>query len=139
MSSYLTIYIVPKRKSNKEKKRYIPLAAYSRSTDIYQYFNESVNPVYIGNGEEIPYTTLTKENVASVLSDFAEDIQKAQARLVEYEKYASNNPDYISEIIELKEYIQDLQYWKDKASFIQDILCDMSIYTEIEEVSCNID
>ena len=139
MSSYLTIYIVPKRKSDKEDKKHIPLAAYSRSSEMYQYFDENIHPVFIGNSDEIPYTTLTSESIASVLSDFNEAIHKAQNRLTEYEKYAKDNPEYINEIISMKEYIKDLQYWRDKASFIEDIIGDMNIYKEIEEVCCNMD
>ena len=56
-----------------------------------------------------------------------------------YEKYAINNLDLINEIIELKEYIEDLQYWKDKTSFIQDLISDIDYYDNgIEEVCCNI-
>ena len=139
MSSYLTIYIVPKRKSDKEEKKYIPLTAYSRSSEMYQYFDENIHPAFIGNSEEVPYTTLTSESIMEVLNDFNNDINKAQTRLTEYEKYAKDNPEYIDEIISMKEYIQDLQYWRDKVSFIEDIIGDMSIYKEIEEVCCNID
>ena len=139
MSSYLSIYIVPKRKTQEEQKKHIILTAYSRSTTIYQYFSDNINPVFIGSGGEEQYTTLTLQNLTSVLQDFDEDIKKAKDRLVEYEKYASNNPEYINEIIEQKEYIQDLQYWRDKASFILDIVDDKDCYEEIEEVCCNID
>lgn len=139
MSSYLSIYIVPKRKSKEEKKQHIVLATYSRSTDIYSYFDENIHPAFIGSNEETPYTTLTKENVGEVLQDFGNDISKSKTRLTEYEKYAKDNPEYIDDIISLKEYIQDLQYWKDKISFIMDILDDMDCYEEIEEVCCNID
>ena len=139
MSSYLSIYIVPKRKTQEEPKKYIILSAYSRSTAIYQYFSENINPVFIGNGSGEHYTTLTLQSLTSVLQDFDEGIRKSKDRLVEYEKYAKDNPDYINEIIELKEYIQDLQYWRDKTSFIVDIVEDKDCYEEIEEVCCNID
>lgn len=139
MSSYLSIYIVPKRKSLGEKKKHIVLASYSRSTDIYQYFYENIHPAFVGNNEETPFTTLTKENIGEVLKDFNEDITNANTRLTEYEKYAANNPDYIGEIIEQKEYINNLQYWRNKVSFIEDILDEKDCYDEIEEVCCNID
>lgn len=139
MSSYLTIYIVPKRKSEKEEKKYIPLTSYSRNSEIYQYFYENIHPAYIGNEEPVSYTVLTSENIATVLTDFVDSISKTQTRLTEYEKYASGNPEYIDEIIELKEYIKNLQYWKDKTSFVYDIINDINIFSEIEEVCCNID
>lgn len=139
MSSYLSIYIVPKRKSVREQKQHIILAAYSRNSDIYQYFNENINPVFIGNAEETPYTVITKQGINSVLNAFDEDIDSAKNRLAEYEKYAAKNPEYIQEIINLKEHITELQYYRDKTSFIEDVLSDAEIYDAIEEVCCNID
>lgn len=136
MSSYLSFYIVPKRKTQKESKKYIIIASYSRSTELYQYFDEHIHPVYCGS--DIRYTPLSSEDVSSVLADFNDDISKAQARLTEYEKYVKDNPEYIDEIISTKEYIQDLQYWRDKATFIEDMLSDMPCYEEIEEICCNI-
>lgn len=135
MSSYLSIYIVPKRKIKDEPKKYIILTAYSRNTDIYKYFNDVISPTY----NEDEYTSLTKNSVSMVLDSFKEEIDSANKRLVEYEKYAINNSDLINEIIELKEYIEDLQYWKDKTSFIQDLISDIDYYDNgIEEVCCNI-
>lgn len=136
MSSYLSFFIVPKRKNGKEKKKHIILASYSRNTEIYQYFEENVHPAYCGSEQE--YTTLTSESVASVLSDFEEDISKSKTRLNEYEKYVKDNPEYIDDIISMKEYISDLEYWKAKASFLADMLSDMDCYEEIEEICCNI-
>ena len=71
MSSYLSFYIVPKRKSDTEKKQHIILTSFSRNSDIYQYFWENINPAYCGMEEK--YTTLTKENVKSVIDDFEKD------------------------------------------------------------------
>ena len=136
MSSYLQFFIVPKRKSDKELKKHIILATYCRSSEIYQYLDENIHPAWAGNEEK--YTTLTLENLALVFKDFDNDINKAKVRLTEYEKYASKNPDYIQEIIETKEYIQDLEAWKNKLTFIEDILDDITCYEEIEEVCCNI-
>ena len=84
MSSYLSIYIVPKRKTKDEPKKYIILTAYSRNTDIYKYFNDIISPTY----NEDEYTSLTKNSVSMVLDSFKEEIDSANKRLVEYEKYA---------------------------------------------------
>lgn len=138
MSSYLSIYIVPKRKSEEEEKKHIIVAAFSRNSEIYQYFSENINPVYIGNKEH-PYTTITKDKIQDVITDLSRDISSSKDRLMEYEKYAKDNPDYIQEIIELKQYISDLQYTQGKVAFIADIIEDINFYNEIEEVCCNID
>ena len=137
MSSYLSIYIVPKREYKGEEKKYIRLTAYSRNTDIYKYFNDAINPAYAGNEDK--YTSLTSASIGMILYSFKEEIDSAKKRLVEYEKYAISNSNYINEIIELKEYIENLQYWKDKTSFIQDLILEINPDSEIEEVCCNID
>lgn len=133
MSSYLSIYV--------QKKGGKPtiLTSYSRNTDIYQYFNENLNIAYAGNEEK--YTKLDKSDIDLVIREFETAINSAKERLTLYEKYASGNSDYIQEILEVKEYIEDLTYWKDKTSFIADIVNDIEYNYEdgIEAVLCNID
>ena len=58
---------------------------------------------------------------------------------MEYEKYAKDNPNYIQEIIELKQYISDLQYTQGEVCFIEEMVDGIDFYDEIEEVCCNID
>lgn len=138
MSSYLSIYIVPKRKSEEEEKKHIIVAAFSRNSEIYRYFSENINPVYIGNKKH-PYTIITKDKIQDVITNFSRDISSSKDRLMEYEKYAKDNPDYIQEIIELKQYISDLQYVQGEVSFIEEMVDSIDLYDEIEEVCCNID
>lgn len=138
MSSYLSIYIVPKRKTDKEEKKHIIIAAFSRNSEIYQYFNENIHPAYNGNKEH-PYTTLTKDNIQDVITDLSRDISSSKDRLMEYEKYAKDNPDYIQEIIELKQYISDLQYTQEEVCFIEEMVDSIDFYEKLEEVCCNID
>jgi lipopolysaccharide export LptBFGC system permease protein LptF len=138
MSSYLSFYIVPKRKNDKEEKKHIIIASYSRSSEIYQRFYENLGVAYIA--DEQKYTTLSKEDIYRVKSDLKEDIEKTVKRYTEFERYAKDNPDYINEIIELKEYAEDLEYWKAKISFLQDIVEEAGMYSSgVEEVCCNID
>lgn len=138
MSSYLSIYIVPKRKSEKEEKKHIIVAAFSRNTELYQYFDENINPAYISSKEN-PYTTITRRGISDVISDLDKVINSSKDRLAEYEKHAKDNPDYIQEIIELKQYISDLQYAQGKVAFIEDMVDAIDFYEEIEEVCCNVD
>lgn len=139
MSSYLSFYIVPKRKTKEEPKQHIILCSYSRNSDIYQYFNDNLSIAYAGNEEK--YTTLSKDDINTVVKDFDNEINTANAKLTEYEKYVSNNPEYIQEIIELKSVINTLQYSRNKISFLADIIDDMEYQynSGIEEVCCNID
>lgn len=136
MSSYLSFYIVPKRKSEKEPKQHLILAAFSRSNEIYQYFNENVNPAWSGDGET--YTHLDKEEVGLVMGDISKDIESYKARLVEYERFANNNPEYIEEIVQMKKDISDLEYWRGMAAFIDEMVDSANYYDTIEEVCCNI-
>lgn len=138
MSSYLSIYIVPKRKSEEEEKKHIIVAAFSRNSEIYQYFNENIHPAYNGNKEH-PYTVITKDKIQDVITDLSRDISSSKDRLMEYEKYAKDNPDYIQEIIELKQYISDLQYVQGEVCFIEEMVDGINFYDKIEEVCCNID
>ena len=137
MSSYLSVYIVPKRKSEKEEKKHILILSYSRSSDIYQYFDENIHPAFVGV-EDTRYTPLNKENLGVVLSDIGKDIDRAKSRLELYEKYASSNAEYIEEIMSQKEYLEDLEYCKTQISVIEDIVDNAEFYDDIEEVSCNI-
>lgn len=138
MSSYLSFYIVPKRKSQEEPKKHILLLSFSRNSDIYRYFDENVRITWIGNNEESLYTSLTIEDIHRVIEDISSDIDSSQRRLTEFEKYAAQNADYVNEIISLKEYISELQYAKHQTEFIGLILDEMEFYKDIEEVCCNI-
>lgn len=139
MSSYLSFYVVPKRKTKEEPKQYIILCSYSRNSDIYSYFNDNLNVAYAGNEEK--YTAITKDDINVVLKDFEEVIKANTMKLAEYEKYAGVSPDYIQDILELKSEISNLAYWRDKTSFIADIIDELNCqYSNgIEEVCCNID
>ena len=115
MSSYLTFYT-----KNKDDAKPIPLVSYSRNSEIYQQFQDSIHPAYIGMDTDCKYTELTVEKVDSVISAIKEDLQKAEVRLHEYEKHAGGNMDIIEYIIEQKEYIEDYKMFK--KNWIQNIL-----------------
>lgn len=139
MSSYLNIYLVPKRKDKeKEKKQYLLLTSYSRSSDVYEAFYENINPIFVGNEEK--YTTLIKEDVQNILNDVSKSINLTKEKLKLYEKYASNNPDYIQSIIDEREVLKDYEHTYGDVAFIMDIVSDtLDDYNSFEEVCCNID
>ena len=80
MSSYLSIYVVPKRKFPEESKQHIILASYSRCTEMYQQFYNNINPAYVGNGED-KYTTIGKNEISEVLDSFDGKIRRMTATL----------------------------------------------------------
>lgn len=116
MSSYLSFYLVPK--AHPEER--LLLQSFSRSNEVYQRFFDNLSVAYAGNEEK--YTKLTVSDVESVIRDLDDDIAKAEARRVEYEKFCHGNSELIEEMISTKEYIRDLQSTRDYISFIRDIL-----------------
>lgn len=132
MSSYLSFYLVPK--AHPEER--LLLQSFSRSNEVYQRFFDNLSIAYAGNEEK--YTKLTVSDVESVIRDLDDDIAKAEARQVEYEKFCHGNSELIEEMISTKEYIRDLQSTRDYISFIRDILADLD-YSGFSDVLCNID
>ena len=132
MSSYLSFYLVPK--AHPEER--LLLQSFSRSNEVYQRFFDNLSIAYAGNEEK--YTKLTVSDVESVIRDLDDDIAKAEARRVEYEKFCHGNSELIEEIISTKEYIRDLQSTRDYISFIRDILTDLD-YSGFSDVLCNVD
>lgn len=132
MSSYLSFYLVPK--AHPEER--LLLQSFSRSNEVYQRFFDNLSIAYAGNEEK--YTKLTVSDVESVIRDLDDDIAKAEARRVKYEKFCHGNSELIEEMISTKEYIRDLQSTRDYISFIRDILADLD-YSGFSDVLCNID
>lgn len=132
MSSYLSFYLVPK--AHPEER--LLLQSFSRSNEVYQRFFDNLSVAYAGNEEK--YTKLTVSDVESVIRDLDDDIAKAEARRVEYEKFCHGNSELIEEMISTKEYIRDLQSTRDYISFIRDILADLG-YSGFSDVLCNVD
>lgn len=132
MSSYLSFYLVPK--AHPEER--LLLQSFSRSNEVYQRFFDNLSVAYAGNEEK--YTKLTVSDVESVIRDLDDDIAKAEARRVEYEKFCHGNSELIEEMISTKEYIRDLQSTRDYISFIRDILADLD-YSGFSDILCNAD
>ena len=132
MSSYLSFYLVPR--AHPEER--LLLQSFSKSNEVYQRFFDNLSIAYAGNEEK--YTKLTVSDVESVIQDLDDDIAKAEARRVEYEKFCHGNSELIEEMISTKEYIRDLQSTRDYISFIRDVLTDLD-YSGFSDVLCNID
>ena len=134
MSSYLTFYA-----KNKDDEKPIPLISYSRNNEIYQQFQDSIHPAYIGVDTECKYTELTVKKVDSVIDAIKEDLQKAEIRLHEYEKHAGSNMDIIEAIIEQREYVDELQNALNQTIFIRDIVANASYSWKSHVILCNTD
>lgn len=131
MSSYLTFYVQHKGDDKKH-----PIMSYSRNNDIYRAFDENMNIAFCYN--KIVYTELTEGDITLVLNDLRKDIDSAEKRIQEYEKHANGNPECIDEIIQLKEYVKDLEITYYKILTIEDIISDIQFGNDVEHVFCNI-
>lgn len=141
MSSYLNIYLVPKRKDKtKDKKQYLLLASCSRNSDVYELFYTNINPTFIGNRKEANYTILTMVDMQDMIDDICSDIKASQERLEVYEQYASKNEEYIQEILNIREILRDYKSSYEYINFIKNIVEDtIGGFNDFEEVCCNID
>jgi hypothetical protein len=130
MSSYLTFYGIPKSKDNdgeveNKDKSPVALDSFSRNNDIYRYFDENLDIAFCYDGEK--YSDITQSDVDTVESDILNDIRSSEKRLIEYEKYAGGNPDYVSEILSIKEYLEDLYRALHYTEFIGYIVNEASL------------
>lgn len=132
MSSYLRIYGVPK-----EGDKPIEIVSYSGSNPIYSAICDTITVAWAGN--ERLYTDLTTPIMNVVISELAKDIDSSQKRLQAYEKYVSNNPDYIEDIIAVQEYIEELISTKHYCEIIKDIVNDSEMgFSGFSKIWCNV-
>lgn len=132
MSSYLHIYGVPKDGGTP-----INIVGFSGSSPIYTAFCDVINIAWAGDSEV--YTDLTLGSVELVIKDLESDLKGANDRLQVYEKYAPQNPDYIQEIIDLREYIEELNTTKHYCELIRYIVQDSAMsFSGFSKICCNI-
>lgn len=131
MSSYLNIYGVPKEGEP------IKIVSFSRSHCVYSAFCDTMNIAWAGEGKV--YTDLTTADVEQVIKDINSDLKNASSRLQAYEKYASQNPEYIQEIISLQEYIEELTATMHYCEMIGTIVMHSSLsFSGFSKICCNI-
>lgn len=131
MSSYLNIYGVPKEGEP------IKIVSFSRSHCVYSPFCDTLNIAWAG--ENKVYTDLTTSDVEQVIKDISSDLKSANSRLQIYEKYASQNPEYIQEIISLQEYIEELNTTIHYCEMIGIIVMHSSLsFSGFSKICCNI-
>lgn len=157
MSSYLSFYLVPK----KSKKRYdynkddghteveiklsegepLLLMSYSRSSEIYQAYNDTLNPAYCGMEDK--YSDLTYEDSKRVITEYEAELKSTEERLkVDYKMLKEGG--YSSELWDdihsmegyLKEQKENLETLKQISSMVYDIY---EGYSDFEKVLINVD
>ena len=132
MSSYLNIYIVPKK-----DRTPIEIVSYSSADDIYAAISEVINITW--SGEELQYVDLSIENINEIIDDIKQDINKVDKRITEYEKHANGNADLIEDILSQKEYREGLDDVLQRIRFLSDIIYDAKAgFSDVEKVICTI-
>jgi hypothetical protein len=102
MSSYLNIYVQPR---DSDKK--LLISDYSSCSEIFTIFRENLNIPWTSSDE---YKQLTSQDVSLIIDELKAQITKLNKRITEYEKFAGENPEYVEEILENKESVEELMY-----------------------------
>ena len=133
MSSYLNIYA----KFKDDSKEPLLLVSYTRSSEVYQYFEQEIHPIFMGM-DEIKYTDLTFDNTGLVCDALISEIKKLSRRIEEYEKHAGGNLEIINEIIALKEYKEELKDALSECAFIKMLTGETQYSYTKYTLACNI-
>ena len=114
MGSYLNIYGILEEDDNKIPKLIVSI---KNTNEIYKYFVENLN-----------YCS----------SNVFNELCQATKRLLEYERYAHQNSDLIQDIIEQKEYIEEIKKIKHQIKFLFYIIRDCNDgYSSFEKIMYN--
>lgn len=123
MSSYLTIYLQPRKDDESGRKEPMALMAYSRNSDVYETMREELDIAYAGS-ETCPYTELTTDKMELVVSSQKRTIDSIKRRvgsMRESLKYLSQKnciDEKLEEIEELERYIEELEGQLEDLRFI---------------------
>lgn len=156
MSSYLNFYVVPRL----SKKKYdytkddghteveiklsegLPLLLlnYSRNSDIYQAYNDTLNPAY--GGMEEKYTELSYEDAQRVAREFENDLEKSEQRLaINYKmlKEGGYSSELWEEIQSGETYVAEQKESLEELRFIANLVYEIKTWGDFEKILINID
>lgn len=144
MSSYLNFYIVPKKeyKINGKESEPLHICSISRNNEIYQAFQESISPVFVGM-EEIHYTELTAEKMKQVVDDYSAEVKRMEKQYQNkcdiIEKLTKVEEETIDELVLTKEYLDKMSDALKELNFIYGIIYNISIgCSDFEKVLINV-
>ena len=156
MSSYLTFYLVPKKTKKKydfdkddgsekeielSKGEPLVLTCYSRSSDVYQAYYDTLHPAYCGREDK--YTELSYEDSQRVVREFEKELNNTKERLdVDYKmlKEGGYSSELWEEIHSWEEYVKEQTYTLEVLKFISSLVYDVyEEWTDFEKVLINVD
>ena len=131
MSSYLNLYLKLKPKEDESGnlvyEKPVMFASFCSSHPLYEALEQ-----YVTYGEadgDGRYTKLTPSIIQYAVSETSTGLSKWKRRISELEKHAGGNMDIISEIIENKEYLDELQETYTQLLFIKNIVDDLADFS----------
>lgn len=157
MSSYLTFYLVPK----KSKKRYdynkddghteieielskgepLCFMSYSRSSEIYQAYNDTLHPAYCGMEDK--YSELTYEDSQEVIREYEKEIKDLEERLkIDYKmlKEGGYSSELWEDIHSMEKYHSEKKEVLEELRMISHLVYEcVDGYNDFEKVLMNID
>lgn len=131
MSSYLNLYLKLKPKEDENgnlvSEKPVFFASFCSSHPLYEALEQYVT---YGSGDvDDRYTKLTPSIIQYAVSETSEALSKWKIRISELEKHAGGNMEIISEIIENKEYLDELQETYTQLLFIKNIVDDLADFS----------
>lgn len=131
MSSYLNLYLKLKPKEddsgNLVNEKPVMFASFCSSHPLYEALEQYVP--YGNGGDDDKYTNLTPSIIQYAVSETSASLSKWKNRIIELEKHAGGNMDIISEIIENKEYLDELQETYTQLLLIKNIVDDLADFS----------
>lgn len=120
MSSYLTLYGIPKGGGN-------PISFYcvSRNHPVYQAIEDTLNPVFYYDKEgKTNYSELTSQGIREVINDLQNELKNCEARLEVLKENANGNIELINEILDYKQLREELTCTINQMDFLGVIVED---------------
>jgi hypothetical protein len=132
MSTYLTIYIQPK------EGKPIGLISYSSSNEIYNYFRENMNIVYL-NDESEKYTEITIQDINNIYDSVKSDFFKLKNKIDLFKTCANGNSEILYEILECEECLDELTNIRHIIRFLRELIGEATFSSsDYTKVLCNI-
>ena len=131
MSSYLNLYLKLKPKEDEGGNlvygKPVFFASFCSSHPLYEALEQYVP--YGGGEDDDKYTKISASTIQYAVSETAQSLSKWKSRLSELEKHAGGNMEIISEIIENKEYLEELQETYTQLLFLKNIIDDLADFS----------
>ena len=156
MSSYLNFYLVPKKTRQKHifedgqnkieeiklsEGKPLFLRSYSRGSEIYQSYNDTLCIEY--GGMEDKYTDLTYDKANRVVEEYKDSVLKTEKRLeTDYKmlKEGGYSSELWDEIHSFEDYLSEEKNTLSELEWIADFVSEINgDYCDFEKIIINID